>query len=58
MAVNFSSPGTTVSDIYYGADIQILSKRYLANPLYQALLGNLKIDIIRFPAGQERVKYD
>lgn len=58
VTVDFSSPGTTVSDIYYGADIQIISKQFLADPLYKALLGNLKIDIIRFPAGQERVRYD
>ena len=56
--IDFSSSGTPVSNIYYGGDIQIVSKQYLANPLYKALLGNIKLDIIRFPAGQERVKYD
>jgi hypothetical protein len=55
--IDFSAPGTRVSDIYYGVNIQIVSKQYLSNPIYRELARNLKIDITRFPGGQERVEY-
>jgi hypothetical protein len=57
-SVDYTAPGRSVPDTYYGVNIQIASKRFLAMPLYRALVSHLKIDIARFPGGQERVKYE
>jgi hypothetical protein len=56
--IDYTVSGTKVSDIYYGVNIQIASKKFLTMPKYRELVRHLKIDIARFPGGQERVKYD
>ncbi len=58
LAIDYSSPGVAVPDVYYGVNVQIASKEFLAMPLYRELVSHLRIDIARFPAGQERVRYD
>jgi hypothetical protein len=56
--IDFTAAGEAVSDIYYGVNIQIESKQFFSMPLYRELVRHLKIDIARFPGGQERVRYD
>jgi hypothetical protein len=58
LAIDYSAPGVAVPDVYYGVNVQIASKEFLAMPLYRELVSHLRIDIARFPAGQERVRYD
>ncbi len=58
LAIDYSAPGVAVPDVYYGVNVQIASKEFLAMPLYRELVRHLRIDIARFPAGQERVLYD
>jgi hypothetical protein len=56
--IDYTQPANTVSDLYYGLDMQIESKQFLTMPKYKELVKNIKVNIIRFPGGQERVKYD
>lgn len=57
-SADFTAPTRTVSSLFYGMDLQWKSKYFLTMPVYQALLKHIKIDVLRFPGGQERVKYD
>ncbi len=56
--IDYTAPAKQVSDIYYGVNIQIDSHRFFALPKYKELIRNIKVDIARFPGGQERVRYD
>lgn len=42
---------------FYAADLQWWSKYFLTLPSYRALVRNIRIDMLRFPGGQERVEY-
>ena len=55
--IDFTAAGKPVPPLFYGADIQIASKVFLAMPQYIELIRNIKVDIIRFPGGQERTSY-
>jgi hypothetical protein len=43
---------------FYGGDMQWHSKYFLDLPNYRALVRNIRIDRLRFPAGLERGTYD
>jgi hypothetical protein len=55
--VDFTAPGTPVPPTFHGADIQWRSKFFFSNPRWRALVAHMKLGLIRFPGGQERVKY-
>jgi hypothetical protein len=58
VSVDFTAPSTPVPATFFGADIQWRSKFFLSNPRWRALVAHTKLDILRFPGGQERVRYD
>lgn len=58
VAVDFTAAATRVPAVFHGANIQWRSKFFLSNPRWRALVGHMKLGILRFPGGQERVRYD
>lgn len=56
--IDYTAAGKPVLELFYGADIQIASKAFLAIPEYIELIRNIKVDIIRFPGGGGRVRYE
>ncbi len=54
---DFSTNSGKVPGLFYGINIQIASKRFLTLPKYRELIRHIKVDIARFPGGQERVFY-
>jgi hypothetical protein len=56
--IDYTKPVKTVPDTYYGLNMQIESKQFLTMSKYRELIKNIHVDIIRFPGGQERIKYD
>jgi hypothetical protein len=58
LTVDFTGHATPVPDTFHGANIQWRSKFFFQNPRWRALVGHMKLDILRFPGGQERVRYD
>ncbi len=56
--IDYTGPAKQVSDTYYGVNIQIISHRFFTLPKYKELIRNIKVDIARFPGGQEKVRYD
>lgn len=57
-SVDFTAPATPVPPTFHGADLQWRSKYFLSNPRWRALVRHMKLGILRFPGGQERVRYD
>ncbi len=57
-SVDFTAPAAPVPATFYGADLQWRSKYFLQNPRWRALVAHMKLGILRFPGGQERVRYD
>ena len=57
-AVDFTAQAPPVPATFHGADLQWRSKYFLANPRWRALIAHMRLDLLRFPAGQERVRYD
>ncbi len=58
LTVDFTGPATPVPPTFRGADLQWRSKFFLGNPRWKALVRHLKLGLLRFPGGQERVRYD
>jgi hypothetical protein len=58
LAVDFTGPATPVPATFHGANLQWRSKFFLQNPRWKALVGHMKLGLLRFPGGQERVRYD
>jgi hypothetical protein len=58
LSVDFTGPATAVPDTFHGADIQWRSKFFFDNPRWRALVRHMKLGLLRFPGGQERVRYD
>jgi hypothetical protein len=58
LAVDFTGPATPVPSTFRGADLQWRSKFFLQNPRWKALVKHLGLGLLRFPGGQERVRYD
>jgi hypothetical protein len=58
LAVDFTGAATPVPSTFHGANLQWRSKFFLQNPRWKALVAHMKLGILRFPAGQERVRYD
>jgi hypothetical protein len=48
---------TPLSSTFYGFNLQWRSKYFLKMENYRALVRNMRLDILRFPGGQERVEY-
>ncbi len=57
-AVDFRAAGKAVSPLFHGVNIQWHSKYFLAIPAYRALVKQIRVDLARFPGGQERVRFD
>ncbi len=55
---DFTATAKQVPDLFYGAGLQWGSKYFLTMPKYLELVKHLRINIIRFPAGQERFRYN
>ena len=58
LAVDFTAAATPVPATFHGADLQWRSKFFLRNPRWRALVAHMKLGLLRFPGGQERVRYD
>jgi hypothetical protein len=58
LAVDFTAPARALPELFYGADLQWFSRSFLTNPKYRELVRHLRLDVLRFPGGQERVRYD
>jgi hypothetical protein len=58
LAVDFTGAATPVPPTFHGANLQWRSKFFLRDPRWRALVGHMKLGILRFPGGQERVRYD
>jgi hypothetical protein len=58
LSVDFTGPAAPVPDTFHGADIQWRSKFFFQNPRWRALVRHMRLDLLRFPGGQERVRYD
>jgi hypothetical protein len=58
LSIDFTAAAPPVPPTFHGANLQWRSKYYLANPAWRALLKHMRLDILRFPGGQERVRYD
>jgi hypothetical protein len=58
LRIDFTQEGRPLPETFYGFDIQWASKYFLADPRYRELVRSIKVDITRFPGGQERFRYD
>jgi hypothetical protein len=58
LAVDFTGVATPVPPTFHGADLQWRSKFFLQNPRWKALVSHMGLGLLRFPGGQERVRYD
>src|SRR5512142_2767132 len=58
LTVDFTGAATPVPPTFHGADLQWRSKFFLTNPRWKALVRHMKLGLLRFPGGQERVRYD
>ena len=58
MAIDFTAPGQPVSPLFHGFNLQWQSKTYPAQAKYRALVGQIRVDTLRFPGGQERGQFD
>jgi hypothetical protein len=58
LGVDFTAPAPAVPPTFHGANLQWRSKYFLTLPGWKALVGHMKLGLLRFPGGQERVRYD
>jgi hypothetical protein len=58
LSVDFTGAATAVPPTFHGANLQWRSKFFLRDPRWKALVAHMKLDLLRFPGGQERVRYD
>jgi hypothetical protein len=58
LAVDFTGAATAVPATFHGANLQWRSKFFLRNARWRALVAHMKLGVLRFPGGQERVRYD
>jgi hypothetical protein len=58
VTVDFTGAATSVPPTFFGADIQWRSKFFLGDARWRALARHMKLQLLRFPGGQERVRYD
>jgi hypothetical protein len=58
LAIDFTAPTRRVPDLFYGMNLQWNSKYFLNMRNYRELVKNMHVDILRFPGGQERVRFD
>jgi hypothetical protein len=56
LTVDFTT-STPLPPHFYAADLQWWSKYFLTLETYRALVRNIRIDMLRFPGGQERFEY-
>lgn len=56
--VDFTAPGKAVSSLYHGLNLQWQSKPFLSLAKYRALVGQIRVDTLRFPGGQERGQFE
>lgn len=56
--IDFTAKAPLVPSTFHGADLQWRSKYFLTNPDWRALVKHIRLDLLRFPGGQERVRYD
>ena len=56
--IDYTAPARQVPDTFYGLDLQWKSKYFLNMANYRELVKNIRVDILRFPGGQERVRFD
>jgi hypothetical protein len=56
--VDFTSPGTSLSKLFYGMNLEWRGKYFLGNPIFRELVRNIHVDIMRFPGGQDRIRFD
>jgi len=58
LAIDFTGAATPVPATFHGANLQWRSKFFLQDPRWKALVAHMKLGLLRFPGGQERVRYD
>jgi hypothetical protein len=58
LTVDFTGEATPVPETFHGANLHWWSKFFFDNPRWRALVKHMKLDVLRFPGGQERVRYD
>lgn len=58
LTVDFTAAARPVPPTFHGANLQWRSKFFLRDPRWKALVAHMKLDVLRFPGGQERVRYD
>jgi hypothetical protein len=58
LTVDFTAPSRRVPELFYGLNLQWNSKYFLTMRSYRELVRQIHVDILRFPGGQERVRFD
>ena len=58
LTIDFTGTATPVPSTFYGADLQWRSKFFIEGPRWRALVKHIPLGLLRFPGGQERVRYD
>jgi hypothetical protein len=58
LTVDFTGTATPVPPTFHGADLHWRSKFFMEDPRWRALVKHLPLGLLRFPGGQERVRYD
>jgi hypothetical protein len=58
LTVDFTGTATPVPSTFYGADLQWRSKFFIEDPRWRALVKHIPLGLLRFPGGQERIRYD
>jgi hypothetical protein len=58
LSIDFTAPTRRVPDLFYGASLNWYSKYFFKMPNYRALVRNIRMNVLRFPGGQERVRFD
>ena len=58
LSIDYTAPARRVPKLFYGLNLQWNSKYFLNIPGYRELVRNIRVDVLRFPGGQERVRFD
>lgn len=58
LTVDFAGEARAVPPTFHAANLQWRSKFFLGDPRWRALVAHAKLGMLRFPGGQERVRYD
>jgi hypothetical protein len=56
-SIDFTRPAVPVPPMFHGADLDGSSKHLLHDPRWRALVSHLKLGFLRFPGGEEPVRY-